>query len=237
MVQELLGRRQTRLSAANHQDMRIVIAEDHPLTRAGIRILFERDNGEHVIHEASSPEVLNAVLRTVDADLLITDYSMPLGQEPDGLEMLRRVHADYPELPIVVITMNYQLASIPTLLDSGARAVVDKAAPPGELGDACRAALSGEKHVSHSFMERMREIVPKAARGVTPSLSAREIEVIRLIARGLTVSEIAELTHRSVKTVSSQKITAMKKLGAGSDLDLYKYIHQSGWAQKISQEV
>ena len=84
---------------------RVIVADDHPIIRAGVRMLLEDSTDTEIVAEADSPEALLSTLRATPADLLITDFSMPSDQEVDGLALIRRIRRDFPDLPIIVLTM------------------------------------------------------------------------------------------------------------------------------------
>jgi two-component system capsular synthesis response regulator RcsB len=189
-----------------------------------------------VVGEAGSGRELLELLPHCDCDVLVTDYSMPdaAGAE-DGLAWLKRLRRDYPELPVVVMTMIHNPALVRGMLAVGVNGVVGKAAMTGELLSAIDAVASGGVYVG----ERLRDAVaigkgPEhgvayATSNDDPSLlSRREAEIVRMYASGLTVTQIAERVHRSVKTISQQKNSAMRKLGFTSNSQLYEYARSWG---------
>jgi len=211
----------------------IIIADDHPVVLMGLRALLEGQGGNfRVAGEAHGGKELLALLSERRCDLLITDFSMPDEQgADDGLLLLNRVRRGYPQLPIVVLTMLRNPALIRGMLTAGVPAVVDKASMTRELLLAMHAVSSGRSYLSGSLREGMTDTAPVLPqRGTTPAvaLSAREAEIVRLYASGLTVTQIAEQVHRSVKTVSQQKNDAMRKLGLESNSQLYEYARRHG---------
>ena len=219
--------------SSNRRPIRTIIADDHPVVLLGIKALLqERGAGMQVVGEAGSSRELMALLPACGCDLLITDYSMPdaAGSE-DGLAWLKRLRRDYPALPVIVLTMIHNPALVRGMLGAGVNGVVGKAAMTRELLLAIGAVMAGRTYVS----EHMRDAVADgtgqepgpessaAAKGDLSALSLREAEVVRLYASGLTVTQIAERVHRSVKTISQQKNDAMRKLGLTSNSQLYEY--------------
>jgi two-component system capsular synthesis response regulator RcsB len=211
--------------------VRIVIADDHPVVLLGIKALLqEYGAGMQVVGEAGSSKELLALLTQCTCDLLITDYSMPdaTGAE-DGLAWLKRLRRGYPDLPVIVLTMIHNSALVRGMLGAGVNGVVGKAAMTRELLLAIRAVSAGRiyigEHVRAAVAEAgVPEPGPEGATGADPSmLSRREAEIVRLYASGLSVTQIAERVHRSVKTVSQQKNDAMRKLGLVSNSQLYEY--------------
>ncbi|MDM0012238.1 response regulator transcription factor [Variovorax sp. J22P168] len=208
--------------------LRVILADDHPLIRAGVRTLLEDDPGLSVVAEAESADQLLAILRETPADLLISDFSMPGGQAADGLALIQRVRRDYPSLPLIVLTMVANVGVHGSIIESGALGLIDKGAGMAEIALAIRAVAQGREYVSATFREGLRQSQFDKANGEAARLSPREAEVLRLFASGLTVSEIAERLSRSIKTVSRQKNDAMLKLGLKHDLDIFVYANEHG---------
>ena len=223
--------------------MQIIIANDHPVVLMGLKALLENQGSAfRLAGEAHGGRELLALLSERACDLLITDFSMP--GEPDsddGLLLLNRVRRAHPALPIVVLTMLRNPALIRGMLAVGVQAVVDKASMMKELLLAVHAVTAGRSYLSESLRADMLEqgagggsaSSPVGSAGSTPSsgsvvLSAREAEIVRLYAGGLTITQIAEQVHRSVKTVSQQKNDAMRKLGLDSNSQLYEYARRNG---------
>lgn len=222
----------------NSQTTRIVIADDHPVVMLGIRALFQVHAHLSVVGEAGSGGELQALLATTPCDLLITDFSMPYeGDSGDGLVLLKRLRRDHPRLPIIVLTMIHNPALIRGMLAMGINGLVGKAAMMKELLLAIQAVLNGRTYVCEAMQERLGEKGGMrgegdpltAAPNDDPSvLSRREAEVVRLYAGGMSITQIAEHVHRSVKTVSQQKNDAMRKLGITSNAGLFEYARAYG---------
>jgi two-component system capsular synthesis response regulator RcsB len=208
--------------------LRLIIADDHPFIRAGVRMLLEEWGGMTIVAEADSPDKLLSVLRETPADLLITDFSMPGGQAADGLALLQRIRRDHPKLPLIVLTMISNAAVHGTVLETGVRGLVDKAAGMAEISLAIQAVEQGRTYVSTTFRQNLFESQFNLKESETAKLSPREVEVLRLFASGMTVTAIAERLSRSIKTVSRQKSDAMAKLGLKSDLDIFTYAREHG---------
>ncbi|WP_199100021.1 response regulator transcription factor [Dyella sp. ASV21] len=207
--------------------MRIVISDDHPVVLIGLKTsLREYGHDLSVVGEArNGPELLDLLART-PCDLLITDFSMPADVEGfDGLSLLQLVRDRYPELPILVLTMLRNPALVQNMISVGVRAVVDKMAMAKELLLAIDMIRAGRSYLSERMRRQIEGMYPN---GNEPVVSRREVEVIRLLAQGLTVSEIARRLERSVKTISQQKRDAMRKLNLESDKQLYDYARMIG---------
>lgn len=181
-----------------------------------------------LIAEPDSSKALLNVLRQQSADLLITDFSMPGGEAPDGLGLIQRLRRDHRALPIIVLTMIANAGVHASILGSGVRALVDKSSDIGEVVLAIDAVRGGRDYVSPAFRKGLLDMAEPFRDGMSARLSPRETEVLRLFASGLTVSSISERLSRSVKTVSSQKSVAMMKLGLKNDHDIFIYAREHG---------
>ena len=217
----------TIVDDGGHRTVRIVLADDHPVVRSGVRMLVEHNAGATVVAEAGTPEELFAVLARQPADIVLTDFSMPGGNAADGLSMLGRLQRRWPELPVVVLTMAGNANVLQSILDAGVRGLLNKSDALAELTLAINAVVHRRSYVG-AGIRRLLEAAGTDATGARGALSRRETEVLRLFSSGLTVSEIARRLERSVKTVSRQKMDAMAKLGLRSDLEVYAYARENG---------
>lgn len=207
---------------------RVIIADDHPIIVAGVRMLLAAKPDIEVVAEADSPDRLLSALRATPCDLLITDFSMPGGEAADGLALLQRIRRDFPALPIIVLTMVANVGVHGTIVQAGVRGLVDKGSGMAEISLAIQAVSQGRDYISASFKQGLLQSGFDAEAGAPARLSPRELEVIRLFSSGLTVTDIAERLTRSVKTVSRQKADAMVKLGLRNDFDIFVYAREHG---------
>lgn len=205
--------------------LRIILADDHPVVRSGLRMLLEASANAEVVAEAATPAALFEALGRVPADLLLTDFIMPGGEGVDGLAMLCRLRAHWPQLPVVVLTMAGNANVLRSILACGVRGLLDKSDALPELIRAIAAVASGRSYLGSGARAALQA---GAAAADSAALSRRETEVLRLFASGMTVSQIARRLNRSIKTVSHQKVGAMTKLGLRSDLEIYAYARENG---------
>lgn len=217
--------------------MRVVIADDHEVVRIGLRTILEHSGeGYQVVGEASTGRELLQLLAVTPCDLALVDFLMPEADQAapvlDGVMMLHELRKHYPKLPIVVLTMMRNSAIFRTLYQEGVDAVVEKARVVEELLIALRTVRAGRTYVSKQLGEHMVEghAARHQAGKAAPALSVREAEVVRMFAQGRSITDIAALTHRSVKTISRQKRNAMEKLGLSSDGQLFEYARTHGLA-------
>ena len=184
-----------------------------------------------LLGQARQSTELVEMLRRASADVVVTDLSMPGGQYGDGLGLVGYLRRHFPALRIIVLTMLGNGALLRRLFEAGVMTIVGKCDDFAHIGLAVRHAVRGVRHISPSLrvaLERARTDSGRAA--VAPALSSREIEVVRLFAAGLSVTEIGVRLNRSIKTISSQKMSALRKLGVKSDAELIDYARANGLA-------
>ncbi|WP_300630943.1 response regulator transcription factor [Pseudomonas sp.] len=207
--------------------LRIIIADDHPIVRVGQKVVVEASGRCKVVGEANGPDELLALLNDLPCDVIVTDFAMPGDQQADGYGLLGLLQRQYPHIPVILVTM---FASITTLREAfahGARAVVAKSASARELPQALTTVSAGRQFVSEALRAQLDLVGPTQLTQV-PQLSGKEREVVRMLASGMTVSQIAARVNRSISTISKQKSTAMNRLCISTDVDLFAYARESG---------
>ncbi|GAA1798061.1 MULTISPECIES: response regulator [Leucobacter] len=190
--------------------IRIVLADDHPVVRAGIRALLEGDPELEIVGEAATPDEAVALAAADRPDVVLMD--LQFGQDQTGADATRRIRA-LAGAPAVLVLTNYDTdGDILGAVEAGASGYLLKDAPPAELIAAIRAAAAGESALAPAIAGRL------LARIRTPqaSLSARETEVLRLVADGESNSAIAARLHISDATVKSHLVHIFSKLGVSS---------------------
>jgi two-component system capsular synthesis response regulator RcsB len=212
---------------------RVVVADDHPVILLGVRHALEPFDDIALLGEARQSTELVEALRRAPADVLVTDLAMPGGRYGDGLTLIGYLRRHFPMLRIVVLTMLGNGALLRRLFEAGAAAVVGKGDDLAHIGLAVRHAMRGARYVSPSLRVVLDRIGARNGRATSSlALSPREIEVVRLFASGMSVSEIGVRLNRSVKTVSSHKVSALRKLGAAGDAELIEYARANGLAHR-----
>jgi two-component system, NarL family, captular synthesis response regulator RcsB len=207
------------------------LADDHPFVVVGMKALFAIDDGVEVVGEASNVSSLLAVLAIQPCDVLVTDFAMPEpGQDShDGLRLIRRVRQEWPHIGIVVLTSVTNVAILRSILKAGAMGLVNKAEPIEYVPVAVRHACVGRRFVSESFASSLAEGGAESDFTADEQrLSPREEEVVRLFAKGRSITEIALELKRDVRTISRQKRDAMNKLGVKNDPGLYAFVRARG---------
>ncbi|UFU13393.1 response regulator transcription factor [Curtobacterium sp. C1] len=190
--------------------IRIVIADDHPVVRAGLRALLDAEDDLAVVGEAATPDAATAMAEELAPELVLMD--LQFGQETTGADATRRIRSlDAP--PYVLVLTNYDSdGDILGAVEAGASGYLLKDAPPEELVAAVRAAASGQSALAPAIAGRLMARM----RAPQVSLSAREIEVLRLVADGASNGEVARRLHISEATVKSHLVHVFSKLGVAS---------------------
>lgn len=210
----------------NH--IRVALADDHPVIRLGIEATLDDIPSVKRIGSAVDSTELVALLDAQTCDILVTDYAMPSGQYGDGLELVGFLRERYPNLGIIIITSMDKAVLIRSLLACGVDGILSKADDMSHLRSAVQAVHSKRKYYSPRIT-RMVKALPATN---SPRLSPREFEVIKLYVSGTTINDIAKKLERSKQTISTQKVSAMRKLGIETDADLFKYAIELGLTQK-----
>lgn len=208
--------------------VRIVLADDHILLRAGLRKLLESIDGVTVVGEADDGLALLQLATELQPDLVLLDISMP---GLNGLEAAARLAKSKPHTKVLMLSMHHSEEYVRQALKSGASAYLLKDAAPVELELAIRAVLRGETYlssaVSHGvvsdYVQRLRE-EPDSAGGLTP----RQTEVLQLIAEGLSTKDIARRLDLSVKTIETHRTQLMKQLGIHEIAGLVRHAMRIG---------
>jgi two-component system capsular synthesis response regulator RcsB len=210
--------------------IRVIIADDHPVVRLGVRALLEGAGRYHVVAEAACADELLGALERAPCDVLMTDFSMPGGSAPDGQAMLAMIHRRYPALPVVLMTMFTNVPTLRMAMKNGVRGVIDKACSLLDLPRAIDEVLAGAAYVSSSLRSELCGGGDEETGSLCACLSPKELEVLRLYASGLSITQIAARLDRSISTISRQRISAMNKLGIRAESELYAFASEHGLA-------
>ncbi|MGO4329777.1 response regulator [Cupriavidus sp. 2TAF22] len=200
--------------------MRVIVADDHPAVALGITYELRKLDAAEIVATVGNSTELIAALDTHACDVLVSDYVMPGGQYGDGLTLVSFLQRRYPGLRLVILTMMDNPGVVRAIHQQGVNSILSKSDAMSHLLAAVHAAYANGKYFSPTIKRILDESKPAAS--IRP-LTAREAEVVRLFGSGQTVNEIAAQLHRSKQTVSSQKASAMRKLGITRDADLILY--------------
>lgn len=206
--------------------MNIVIADDHSIVRHGLlQIIASQPHWKVTAEVASADDVLPA-LRQVPADVLVLDVS--LGGR-SGIDVLVHVRAEFPSLPVLILSMHDESLYAVRCLRAGASGYIEKNSTADELVRAIERVASGHSYVSDVVADQLASRIAQGSTGQPHErLTAREFEVMRLLASGKTVTEVAVTLHLSVKTVSTYRTRIMDKTGFHSNAELMTYAIRTG---------
>ena len=201
--------------------IRVLLADDHAMVRAGLREILADTGDITVAAEATNGQEVLARVRAEDYDVAVLDMSMP-GRS--GIELIKQVKDAKPKLRILVLTMHSEEQYAVRALKAGASGFLTKEAAADQLVAAIRRIAGGGAYVSPETAERLvLETGPQAIAAPHTLLSDREFQVLQMIAGGRTVGEIAKTLSLSVKTVSTHKTRILNKMGLANQAELIRY--------------
>ncbi len=206
--------------------MRILIADDHGIVRAGIRLLLERQAGMEVVAEASDgAEAVDLAVR-LRPDLSILDVGMP---RLTGLQAAREIRAQHPEARVLILSMHDDEHYLFEALKAGASGYVLKREADQDLVAAVHAVGRGEAFLTNAAERSIiRQWMADGAAGPAIPLTPREEEVVKLIAEAHTNAQIASILHLSEKTIESHRANVLRKLGMRDRVELVRYAIRRG---------
>jgi DNA-binding NarL/FixJ family response regulator len=202
---------------------RVLIVDDHPIVRQGLRRMIEPEPDLVVCGEVQTEREARTAIRALSPDVVIVDISLAQG---DGLELVRDVHAQQPELPMLVLSMHDELIYAERLLAAGASGYIMKQAASDQLLIALRQVLAGGTYLSESLAGNLGRTEGAGASGGSDPidrLSNRELQVLSLIGRGMSSREAAEALGLSVKTVETHRQSLKRKLNLATNAQLLQY--------------
>jgi DNA-binding NarL/FixJ family response regulator len=201
--------------------IRVLIADDHALVRAGIRALVEKIEGVAVVGEAGKGSEALEMVKDLKPNLMLLDITMPDG---GGFDVLDHVTKTYPDLKVIVLTVHDAGEYAIRALREGAAGFLPKSAASIELEQAIQTVIRGEVYISpETSRKTLLDIGKGTKRDLLASLSPRQTEVLRLIAEGHTTKQIAQRLEISVKTVETHRAQLMERLGIHDVVGLVRY--------------
>jgi DNA-binding NarL/FixJ family response regulator len=201
--------------------IKILIADDHAIVRRGLREFLESELRSTEFGEAQNSQQVLLQVRRQHWDLLILDITMP-GRS--GFDILKEIKLECPSLPVLVLSVHSEDQFGKRVLQAKASGYVSKESPLEELIKAIRKVLAGGTYVSPTLGERLAiNLGKQAEQPLHERLSDREFEVLRMIASGKTVSQIAEDLHLSVTTISTHRAHILEKTSMTTNAELVRY--------------
>ncbi len=201
--------------------IRIIIADDHAIVRAGLKQILSENPDMSVVGESSDGQDLLEKVRENDYDVVLIDISMP-GR--NGLEILKQLKIEKPELPVLVLSMHPEEQYAIRTLKAGASGYLTKETASDKLVEAIRRVAQGKKYVSPSLAEKLADSIRDDTVSMPhESLTDREYQVLCMISSGKSVSDIAKELFLSVKTVSTYRTRILEKMNMKNNAELTHY--------------
>jgi two-component system, NarL family, invasion response regulator UvrY len=199
----------------------IIIADDHPIVRKGLKEILSAEPDMKIIGEAQNGQTVLDLLQRHDCDIVIMDITMP-GRS--GLDVLRDLKQEQPRVPVLILSMHPEEQYGVRALKSGAAGYLTKESAPEKLIGAIRKIVSGRKYVSSTLAEKLAFAVEKdSPKAAHEFLSDREYQVMTMIASGKTVGDIGKELNLSVKTISTYRTRILEKMKMKTNAELTYY--------------
>jgi len=202
---------------------RVLIVDDHPIVRQGLRRVMEAEDDLSVCGETETVRAARSAIRELRPDGVVIDISLKQG---DGIELVRDVRAHHSELPILVLSMHDETIYAERLLSAGANGYIMKHAASEQFLESLRRVLDGGVYVSESVSNNMlRKLAAGASYVSNPieRLSNREVQILHMIGKGMSTKEAAHALNLSVKTVESHRQRIKRKLNLATGTQLVQY--------------
>ncbi len=206
--------------------IKVLIADDHSIVRAGLRRIVEESGDMEVIAEASDGKGALLQAQKELPDVAVIDISMP---GLDGLEVTAQLHAGFPGMPVIILTMHEEEQYVIRAIEAGAMGYITKRSAPEQLVNAIRKVHAGSRYLSAEATDLLALRVARGSQGQSPldSLSMRELQVLRRLAMGHTNREIASAYGISIKTVDTYRFRLLKKLNLRNNAELSRFAIQN----------
>ncbi len=201
--------------------IKILIADDHPIVRSGLKQMLIKEPGLVVEGEAESARELIALVRKRAWDIVVLDINLP---DRSGMDVLIQLKKEFPKLPVLMLSVHPEEQYAVRALKSGAAGCLSKHSAPVELVKAIRKAVAGGRYVSASLAERLALDLQSGEKSLHETLSPREFAVMCMIASGKRLNEIAEKLFVSPKTVTTYRARILEKMGMTTNADLTQYV-------------
>lgn len=209
--------------------IKILLADDHKITRQGLRSMLEKQDDIEVVAEAEEGRGAIELVRQLEPDIVIMDISMP---GLNGVDATRQIVNTFKNVKVIALSMHSDTSYVAEMLRSGASGYLLKDCAFKELASAIRVVVAGKKYLSPDIsgvvVDDYRYRLSRADRAEAEILSDREREILQIVAEGQSTKEIAKKLHISIKTVETHRRQIMKKLNIFSVAELTKYAVRKG---------
>jgi DNA-binding NarL/FixJ family response regulator len=206
------------------QARRVLIVDDHPIVRQGLRRIMENEDDLTVCGEAETARDARTAIKELNPDVMIADISLKLS---DGIELVRDVRAHYPHLPILVLSMHDETIYAERMLSAGANGYIMKQAASEQFLISLRRVLDGGIYVSEAVGNNMIQKFAAGGSYISANpidrLSNRELQILHMIGKGMSTRETAESLNLSIKTVESHRQRIKRKLNLHTGTQLVQY--------------
>jgi len=211
-------------STGKRRERRVLIVDDHPIVRQGLRRVMENEDDLSVCGEAETARDARIAIKELTPDVMIADISLKQG---DGIELVRDVRAHYPTLPILVLSMHDETIYAERMLSAGANGYIMKQAASEQFLLALRRVLDGNIYVSEAVGNNMIQKFASGGAYVSANpidrLSNRELQILHMIGKGMSTRETALSLNLSIKTVESHRQRIKRKLNLNTGTQLVQY--------------
>jgi DNA-binding NarL/FixJ family response regulator len=213
------------------REKQIIVADDHAVVRTGLQLILDETHDMRIVDEARNGDELLEKLHKSVYDLVVLDIAMP---GKDTTDVLKEITMNWPQLPVVIFSMNADDAFALRMIANGASAYINKESQPNELIKALRTVFKGQRYLNPRQAELMLNHFTKPSKTNKPpheELSDREFQVFCLLAMGLPKNEIALKLNISKNTISNHRNNILKKMGFNGNSELTRYALQHGFIQ------
>jgi DNA-binding NarL/FixJ family response regulator len=215
---------QSGINGGQRAVRRILIVDDHPIVRQGLRRIMENEDDLMVCGEAETVCDANIAIRELRPDAVVADISLRQG---DGIELVREVRAHFPKLPILVLSMHDELIYAERILSAGANGYIMKQAASEQFLVSLRRVLDGGIYVSEAIGTNMIKKIAAGGAYISGNpvdrLSTRELQILHMIGKGMSTRETAQSLNLSIKTVESHRQRVKRKLNLSTGAQLVQY--------------
>jgi two-component system invasion response regulator UvrY len=202
--------------------IRVLMVDDHAIVRKGLRQIVTEESGNMAVGEAATAEETLKLLYNERWDVLVLDISLP---DRNGLDLLHEIKQQYPDLPVLVLSMHSEEQYALRVLRTGASGYINKESAPAELVEAIEKVVTGGTYISSALAEMLAYSINKPAPApLHETLSNREYTVLLQLGAGRSVGEIAEDLNLSVKTISTYRRRLLEKMNLSTTAELIRYV-------------
>ena len=204
----------------------ILIADDHPIIRSGLKQILADESDMNVVCEAETALIMFDLLKNCEVDIIVLDISMP---GMSGVEAMEILHREYKKIPVLILSGMAEAQYGVRILKAGASGYLNKESAPDELVKAIRKILAGGHYLTSKLSDQLvDDLDKKEVQLIHQRLSNREFDVLCKIASGKTVGQIAEELFLSVKTVSTYRTRLLQKMNMSTNAELTHYCIKNG---------